>query len=105
MLNLFPQTEGIETSRFKAFWCRWFHSGSRLSSGWPAAGKVLEHSVECTKCGARYIIIQPNTPQYANKMPFQKPDKSAPESWDGYWLAKKDVNGKFIPDAIEDSPK
>ena len=79
--NIFPSPE-TGTGWLKAFRCRWFHVGSRSSSGMPAAGRLLHHAVCCLKCGARYEIVQPNTPQYAHTMPFQKPDKSAARSWD-----------------------
>jgi len=80
LVNLVPNPGGM-TTWWQAFVCRWFHRGTRCSSGMPSASNVLTHDIDCPRCGAYYEIIRPNNPQYCCKMPFQAPDRSAPKTW------------------------
>ena len=69
------------TPLLKSLWCRWLHQGDRTPTGFPGAGKMLIHDITCLKCGARYEVQRPNTPQYGLVGPWGKPDLSQPDSW------------------------
>ena len=89
LVNLVPNPAPCSgTTWWQAFVCRWFHRGTRCSSGMPSASKVLTHDIGCARCRARYEIIRPNTPQYSTKMPFQKPDRARPRTW-AEWREKE----------------
>lgn len=79
-LNIFPRPYAL-TGWWKAFVCRWFHHGVRCSSGWPSAGRVLTHDINCLKCKAGYYIVWPNSPR-APTMPWGKWDRTKPATWD-----------------------
>lgn len=44
----------------------------------PSAGRKLTWDCECIKCGARFTVRRPNTPQWVSPI---KRDRSRPKAW------------------------